>query len=174
MQPEGKPLYDLLILHLDADVAEEDPANYSAFALPEFAGILPCEQPCPPPSETTNPLRELILKWLGEISTPEKTVLCTPSKCTEAWVVAICFPNDREVRKNAWECYPNPQNRLAQQPKSVRFAKRQVDYQKRQAQIQEGWPRISERLSEARRFRDEFLIDVSDRTASASIFDITL
>ena len=153
--------YDLLIVHLDADVATEDPANYSVFPIPELAGLLPCSQPCPPCSETTDRLRALIRIWLGDSSTPPRTVFCTPSMSIEAWVVAICFPNDREVRKASWECHPKPERRLAQQPKNDRFAKKQTDYMNNQQRLQEGWPRIAERLFEAKRFRDEFTLAVS-------------
>jgi hypothetical protein len=48
----GDPLflhYDLLLLHLDADVANEDPVKSK---LPAGIG-LPCEQPYPPPESTT-------------------------------------------------------------------------------------------------------------------------
>ena len=40
----GDPLfisYDLLLLHLDADVASEDPANHTTGSIVQLAGILP-------------------------------------------------------------------------------------------------------------------------------------
>src|SRR5580658_10598329 len=77
--------YDLMVVHLDADVAGEDPANDATDPIPELAGRLPCEQPCPPASATTGALRAVMSSWLGEAETPPRTVLCTPSKSTEAW-----------------------------------------------------------------------------------------
>jgi hypothetical protein len=148
--------YYILVLHIDADVAGEDPANHPLAPIAELAGVLPCEQPCPPPKDTTDRLRQVLLSWIGETQTPPKTVLCTPSKCTEAWVVAIFFPHDGEMIKKGWECHANPASRLGQQKKAHRFAKRQADYQARSAGIQEGWPRIVNRLTEAQRFHDEF------------------
>lgn len=148
--------YDLYVLHLDADVAGEDPANYPVNPIAELVGVLPCEQRCPPPNGTTDRLRQVMLSWIGETQTPPQTVLCTPSKCTEAWVVAIFFPHDGQMIKKGWECHPDPASRLGQQPKPHRFAKRQADYQARNARIQEGWPRIVNRLTEAKRFQDEF------------------
>jgi hypothetical protein len=153
--------YDILILHLDADVAREDPANYPVNPLNELSGVLPCEMPCPPPSDTTDRLRQILLSWVGEAVAPPRTVLCTPSKCTEAWVVAIFFPHDGQMIKRGWECHPNPESRLGQQPKIQRFAKSRADYQARTVEIQQGWPRIVERLIEARRFRDAFIAAVS-------------
>lgn len=149
--------YDLLLLHLDADVASEDPANSPIAPNPELAGVLPCEEACPPPSATTDALRKIILSWVGETITPSKTVLCTPSKSTEAWVMAAIFPKDKEVVKPSWECYPKPENRLGQQTKNKRFAKNQSDYDMRKSELRAGWPSVVARLTEARRFQDEFI-----------------
>jgi hypothetical protein len=154
--------YDLLVLHLDADVAMEDPAKDGNKPIPELEGVLPCVKPCPPPNATTDLLRKVFLSWIGETQTPPKTILCTPSKSTEAWVMAAFFPNDNEMIRRGWECHPNPASRLAQQPVGKRFAKRQQDYQVRHADLQERWPSIVERLSEARRFHDDFVIEVSN------------
>lgn len=149
--------YDLLLLHLDADVAGEDPANSPIAPIPELAGVLPCEQPCPPPSATTDVLRKTILSWVGEAAPPPKTVLCTPSKSTEAWVMAAIFPKDKEVVKSSWECYPKPENRLGQQPKKNRFGKNQPDYEARKSELRDAWPSVVVRLTEARRFQDDFV-----------------
>lgn len=161
----GDPLfmgYDLLVLHLDADVADENPANQHRDPIPELAGILPCAQNCPPPSATTNPLRQVLLSWVGEGQIPQQTVLCTPSKSTEAWVMGVFFPQDREMTRRGWECHPNPEKRLGQQPLRHRFSKRQRDYQSRQADLQAGWPTIVARLSEAQRFHDDFVTAVQN------------
>ena len=145
----GDPLFiahDLLLLHLDADVAREDSPTERP----------PCEQPCPPPNATTNRLRMVMLSWLGETETPPQTVLCTPSKSTEAWVMTACFPTDREMNRRGWECHPSPEGRLGQQPKPQRFSKSQVDYEKRQAELQSRWPSVVAKLSEAARFQTDF------------------
>jgi hypothetical protein len=159
----GDPLfigYDLLILHLDADVAGEDPANDLIDPVLDLAGLLPCEQACPPPSATTGALRLVILSWVGETRTPPRTILCTPSKSTEAWVMAAFFPNDREMTRRGWECYPNPDSRLAQQRSSQRFSKRQADYEARAPELGVGWPAIAAKLSEAKRFQEDFMTAV--------------
>jgi hypothetical protein len=156
----GDPIfhtYDVLILHLDADVASEDPANDKRNPIEALGGVLPCELPCTEPQLTTNALRIIMLSWLGETEIPQKTVLCTPSKAIEAWVVAIFFPKDSEMTKKGWECHPDPANRLGQQAKKRRFRKSQADYQDREAAIQEGWPGLVARMSEAKRFNDDFI-----------------
>lgn len=155
----GDPIfinYDLLLLHLDADVASENPSQDAFAPIEQLAGILPCEQPCPPASATTDPLRSILLSWVGETHTPPNTILCTPSKSTEAWVMAIFFPNDSEMKKHGWECHGKPENRLRQQPKQHRFAKKHEDYRNRAKKLQEGWPIIIKILTEARRFHDDF------------------
>lgn len=149
--------YDLLLLHLDADVAGEDPANSKIDPMPALAGIFPCEQPCPPPAATTDLLRNVMLAWVGETKMPPKTVLCTPSKNIEAWVMAVFFPEDKEMVKYGWECHPKPDNRLGQQPVRKRFAKNQPDYAARKSELQAGWPTVVARLTEARRFQNDFL-----------------
>jgi hypothetical protein len=148
--------YDLLVLHLDADVAEEGPANDPIDPIPDLAGRLPCERPCPPASATTGPLRAVMLSWLGETGTPPRAVLCTPSKSTEAWVMAACFPRDREMARRGWECHPKPASRLGQQPKHRRFSKTQAGYEERKSELQAGWPQTVAKLSEAARFQSDF------------------
>lgn len=149
--------YDLLLLHLDADVADEDPAKYQANPMAQLSGILPCAKTCPPASDTTDSLRRVMLSWVGEIQTPPKAVLCTPSKNLEAWVMAIFFPNDTLMQRQCWECFPNPESRLGQQPKKSRFPKKLQSYEQRSSQIQAKWTLAVTKCSEAERFQNEFL-----------------
>ena len=69
---------DLLVVHLDADVADED----------EVA----CARPCPPPSPTADALQEVVLSWLGEDEIRPELVFCIPSKSMEAWVLPGFWP----------------------------------------------------------------------------------
>lgn len=141
--------YDMLILHLDADVADARP--------PLPVPGLPCAQPCPPACATTDALRQTLLAWCGETMVPPQTVLCTPSKSTESWVLAACFPADAVMTKLGWECYPKPENRLGQQAKAVRFAKNQRDYAGRYAVFKNGWMGVVAKLPEAARFQRDFV-----------------
>ena len=164
----GDPLFietDLLILHLDADVAGEDPANDPIDPIPELAGLLPCEQACPPAAATTEALRPVMLSWVGESEMPPRTVLCTPSKSTEGWVMAAFFPNDREMIRKGWECHANPEGRLAQQPKALRFSKRRGDYEARAPRIRDSWPAVAAKLPEANRFHRDFVSAVQSLQA---------
>lgn len=157
--------FDLLLLHLDADVAGDCYANGSI--TPESSdGSLPCEKLCPPASATTNALRSVLLSWCGETATPNRTVICMPSKSTEAWVVASLFPNDLSVKKGI-ECFPDPESRLAQQPKGSRIRKNQKDYDACSDDLKRAWSRIARRsrLPEASRFQTEILSASYDATA---------
>ena len=145
--------YDILILQLDADVAEK---KYSDGRIQEVLDDLPCDEECPPPHASTNPLRNVLLRWAGENTVPPKTVLCTPSKSLEAWVVAALFPNDLAVIRGI-ECWRNPENRLGQQPADQRVQKRIRDYQQRAEEFKNAWPRLVTNLTEAQRFQNEFL-----------------
>ena len=149
--------HDLFVMHLDADVAGEDPANRRNRPYPELAGVLPCEEACPPPSATTDRLREVMVAWLGEETLPPNAVHCTPSKSMEAWVVPICCPADKEAAKPNWECRAKPEKSLGQQPIAERFSKRQADYRARREQMTAGWGAIASRLSEAQRFQDDLV-----------------
>jgi hypothetical protein len=145
--------YDILILQLDADVAEN---KYSQGGIREVLKDLPFSEPCPPPSATTNRLRNVLLRWVGETNVPPKTVLCTPSKNMEAWVIAALFPRDKVVLKGI-ECWPHPEKRLGQQPARQRIQKRHEDYENRSKELQSAWPSLALNLTEAQRFQNEFL-----------------
>lgn len=151
----GDPLFeniDFVILHLDADVADEDPSKNPHNPFIELNEMLPCSKPCPPASNTTKELRSLLLRWVGEVSVPDKVVLCTPSKSTEAWVMAALFPNDSQMKKKGFECFPKPEDRFAQQKNDARIKKNRSDYEKISRRFTEAWPKLILQLSEANRF----------------------
>jgi hypothetical protein len=148
--------YHLLVLHLDADVADKDYADGAIVGEPPD---LPCAGPCPPPSATTDPLRAVLLRWAGETITPPRVILCTPSKATEAWVVAAIFPDDASVLNI--ECLANPEGRLAVQPAHVRIRKKRRDYDSKRADFRDAWPALVASLSEASRFSAEFQTELA-------------
>ena len=59
--------HDVLVLHVDADVADK---TYRSANIKEHIGDLPCAEPCPPPRSTTDRLRRVLLGWAGEVTTP--------------------------------------------------------------------------------------------------------
>ena len=147
--------HDLVIVHVDADVAGK---SYSSGGIEDAPwDDLPCEEPCPPVSNTTNALRMVVLKWLGEVQCPRRVVLCTPSKSIEAWMVAAVWPDNSVVQRSDWECRPNPGGQLGALPKARRFGKNPDDYGRKVGEVVRSWPSLTSRLSEAKRFSTEFL-----------------
>jgi hypothetical protein len=149
--------YDVLVLHLDADVARST-YNQGSITPDANDGVLPCERDCPPPADTTNALRTVLLSWCGETAATIRTVICMPSKSMEAWVIAALFPNDQAMLRGI-ECYPNPEGRLGQQPTARRIRKRKRDYELHVKEIETAWPGLASphALGEAWRFQLEFL-----------------
>ena len=146
--------HDVLIVHVDADVAGKTYASGGIQDAPHED--LPCEAPCPPPDATTNALRGVVLNWLGEPKCPRRVVLWTPSKNTDAWVLAAMCPENRLVRRDDWECHPNPEGQFAAMPKGRTFKKRPELYQRVRNALTKAWPSVSARLTEAGRFEAEF------------------
>ena len=159
--------HDLLIVQVDADVAGK---TYSSAGIrhPPYQD-LPCERDCPPADQTTNALRTVILQWLGLPHGLPQVVLCTPSKNTEAWVIAAVWPNNPVMLRSDWECHPNPQGQLRALPLARRFRKHASDYRARQSQMTTAWPRVSAQCTEAARFESEFLAALPPTGASDSV-----
>lgn len=157
--------YDLLILHLDADVAN---ASYADAGIINAANDLPCNLPCPPASDSTNSLRNVMLRWIGEASAPPKTILCTPSKITEAWVLCALYPTDQIATSGDVECNAHPDHRLQSKPSSRRLVsggrKIRRMYELRAPEIARSWHRVRALCSEAERFSAE--LDTLIRTAT--------
>jgi len=93
----------------------------------------------------------VLLRWVGEQTTPDRTVLCTPSKSTDAWVVAALFPTDPAVLDGNHECRSH-----GQQPLRIRIDKSQSEYENHGATLSEAWLTVTEICTEARRFSDDF------------------
>lgn len=152
--------YDVVILHLDADVAESNYAAAHIIDAPD-PDDLPCVEECPPPSATTNALRTVMLRWGGETEVPERVILCTPSKSIEAWVLAALYPDEPPLKNGTIECLANPGNRLQAKPAKERLIsggkKNRARYEEKRESISAAWPSVREVCSEAERFSTDFL-----------------
>lgn len=154
---------DLLVVQLDADVAE---SSYSDDDIDDpfpAETTLPCAEPCPPPEATTNRLRTLVLRWLGEDSSPPRTVFCTPSKALETWLLVGLFPNSPVVRsRDHIECRPDPETSLRGLPRERRLIsgshKNKQKYQQLAPEFAENWASVTGRCTEAQRFEEDFRI----------------
>jgi hypothetical protein len=119
-------LYSLVILHLDADVADKSYEDCSMTALARW-GSLPCSQACPPPAATADQLSAVLLSWLGISAAGNKTTLCVQSKSSEAWLAAAVFPENQTLMKDI-ECRINIECQLSQLPKNQRIKKGRTEY----------------------------------------------
>ncbi len=147
--------FDLIIIHIDADVAGKSYADYGqeiAQAAQQGGwGLLPCSLPCPPPDATVDNMKTVLLSWLGIDKIGNKTVLCIPSKSSEAWLAAAVFPDNRDLSREL-ECAPNIGDRLAQLPKKLRFKKTIRNYQAHTSTVKAEWSRVRRLCSQAEIF----------------------
>lgn len=139
---------DLLIIHLDAEAAEEPEVD--------------CDQPCPPASDTVKLLENTILGWMGDASLPDWIVFCVPSRDSDAWVLVALYPDDASA-KSGVECRKHPAERLLNKPEKLvrrrgeKLQKHAANYYSNAERITAAWSLITRRCTQARRFHVEFL-----------------
>ncbi len=149
---------DLVVIQVDADVARKTYKDYGIRDAPddELARGT-CEKCCPPPGATTDALRAVMLGWLNETSIPPGVVLCTPSKKIETWVLVALFPEDASARQPNVECRWDGEVRLRKYGLIKSHQKLIEKYQAHEKDIQNAWPKIRQKCSEAERFSLDFL-----------------
>ena len=160
--PERDPTlsrFDFLIIHVDADVAEDSYSDIGPY-VPTDVAPLPCSKPCPPPEATVEALRAVVLSWLGVRELGTKTMFCIPSKATEAWL-AVATASDIPRIMDDLECALTMEARLSSLPKGRRIRKTKTQYQGYAATLQAQWLRIAALCTQARRFQDELANRVS-------------
>ena len=152
-------LYDLFILHLDADVAHFSYADISRDIEQESQqvgwGALPCCKECPPPETTIINLKPVLLSWLGIGVVGDRTVICIPSKSSETWLAVAAYPNNQALL-NSLECVLNMETRLAQLPKGKRIKKCTREYRNYEATVKSKWDVVRRKCSRANTFHHEF------------------
>jgi hypothetical protein len=134
---------DLLVIHTDCSMAHNAGAAH----------------PCPPASSTADALREVILgQWLGLPSQPPFVLVTTPSKSTDAWVVAALEPPYRKLA--SIECEWEVENELVARgllrKKEGAVKKSPLRYQPLSEHVARQLPTVCSRCSQAARFVDEF------------------
>lgn len=152
--------YQIIIIHIDADVAG---FNYSSGNITDNPNDdLPCDRPCPPPTDTVDRLRQVLFGWLDTSSTPDKTVLCIPSKCTEAWVAAALYHRNTSSRisMDGLECNLDVARDMARLPARTRLVrivegtpkKLASRYRNNAGTMTKQWPVVRDCCTEADRF----------------------
>ncbi len=149
-----RPPLDLLVIHLDADVAHD--------------GEVERARDCPPARDTTILLERLVLEWLdSEPERASRTVVATPSKATETWIV-YGQVKELEVAVPAGldECVLEPYKLLLRQPFKVEGLRRgrskstRIYGDKLAPETARHWDFICHECSEASRFSSEILAAV--------------
>jgi hypothetical protein len=154
------PGFDLIIVHLDADVAEGDYADVSeevaALALSKGWPVLPNRVPCPPAEASADALRAILLSWAGLSKPGPRTALCIPSKAIDAWLAAALFDGGHKVL-NDLECNLNLEAQLRALPKGERVRKASREYRTHEKKLTESWALVRRRCSQADRFSNELI-----------------
>lgn len=96
----GPPL-DLLVIQVDADVADEPDLVQDS---PTSAEI---SKPCPPVADTVEGLRAVIQQWINRRCLPTGVILAIPAQDIEHWIFAALFPEDPCCQREDYEC-PKP------------------------------------------------------------------
>lgn len=155
--------FHMVIVHLDADVAHGTYANCgpSVASAAQGLGVLPCDQPCPPPSATVTALERVLLTWLGLSGSGPQSLFCLPSKAIESWLAAAILSSGHPALTGL-ECNLNLGVTLAQLPKAQRVRKSQLDYRAHASEVTLQWQQIQSHCSQALAFQRQ----VSAKTGS--------
>lgn len=148
--------YDLVIIHIDADVAHEEDID--------------CASTCPPAETTCEAIRSVLHGWTGWTSLPPKTIFCIPAQATETWALSCLFPGAPEMNKSQssadWiECRNDIKDLVRHycsgyRPKLVvmqsgRLKNQAKGYAARSLEIAEGWEATAKLLPSACRFAND-------------------
>ena len=157
------PLLDLLVIHVDADIASEtDLQDDDAAPIPDV------QQPCPPASATADQLQRVIEHWLHCSPLLPQVVLAIPAQDTESWTFAALFPNDNLCERDDYECirdgrdHPGYRLTLAQYGKLLRrrgneIKKSKSSYRQVVRDIAEAWDAVCCICTQAERFTQDLL-----------------
>lgn len=155
MQDPTLSLFDVLILHLDADVAAQTYANcgqaVETMAQTLSWGALPCSQPCPPAAITCAALEQVLLSWLGAVKADAKTICCIPAQSTGTWLASAVLDAAHPLLEGA-ECNQALENRLSQLPKKQRIRKTVSDYRLHATAVTLHWPKVKATCTQAAAF----------------------
>lgn len=147
--------FDLLVIHLDMDVAQAKYADYgcevSVQAVAKSWGVLPCHMPCPPVVDTCVRLEAVLHSWLRPAQAGAKTVLCLPAQSSGTWLAAATLPSDHALLAGS-ECNLTVESRLEQLPLAQRIHKKAREYRAHAGQVTANWADVKALCSQAEAF----------------------
>jgi hypothetical protein len=116
---DSGPALDLLVIHVDADVAAEHDLNMGGEdPVPDV------RQPCPPIGATADRLALVVAQWLKRSSLPVRVILAIPAQDTENWTFAALFPGDELCKQEDYECIKTGRDRPAYRLTLKKYGKR--------------------------------------------------
>ena len=152
--------YDMIILHIDADVADmkygDCGQEASQLAVSTGWPSLPHPTECPPPQNAAQYLERCLLSWLGVAGRGARTVHCIPSKAVESWLCVAVRPVGDPLLTSV-ECRFDLANKLASLPKGQKVRKTKSDYQAHASKLQPQWGRVRSACSQAAAFEAQVL-----------------
>ena len=156
--------FDLVIIHVDLDVAAKEYADggplVENWANENSWKKLPCNQTCPPVSDTVNALDDVIKSWLGGIQ-PNHTVFCLPAQSSGTWLASALLPPSHHLLINA-ECNLTVESRLEQLPKNQRIKKTLREYRNHAPTITQQWQQVKQLCSQAANFEQSVSNAIND------------
>jgi len=147
--------FDLLVIHLDLDVAQARYADCGRDVHEQAAAkgwaTLPSHMPCPPVADTCARLETVLHSWLNPAQAGAKTVLCLPAQSSGTWLAAATLPAGHALLAGA-ECNVAVESRLAQLPKAQRIHKRPREYRVFAVHVTANWAGVKALCSQAAAF----------------------
>lgn len=148
-------LFDLLVIHLDADVAAKSYADCGPWVADSAQargwGTLPCHHACSSVADTCAALELVLLSWLGAATSDDKTVRCIPAQSTGTWLASAVLDGVHPLLQDA-EYNPELENQLARLPKAQCIKKTVADYRRFSPVVTAQWAKVKAVCSQAERF----------------------
>ena len=152
--------FDLLIVHLDVDVASKQYADCGTsvadIAQQHHWGSLPCAQPSPPVADTVTCLDGVIKSWLGQSTAGERTLLCLPAQSSGTWLAAAVLASAHPLLVDS-ECNLSLESRLGQLPLKERIKKTTREYRLHAPRITAQWEQVKQVCTQATHFEQQVL-----------------
>ena len=164
------PKLDLLIIHVDADIARQSDSDLQKNVTSPITDVL---QPCPPSVETVDKLKQVVARWLNFANLnelPKEVVLAIPSQDSENWLFAALFPDDDFCHQPDYECLHPSNSRkhpaylltLKKYGKVLRrkdgkIKKSKSRYKQVLSEVAKNWDKVCHICSQAQVFNDDLM-----------------
>lgn len=143
-------LFDMVILHIDADVATKKYSDCGRVPSNGYLELLP-QNPKPEPDQAAMHMQNVLKSWLKIQSFDGKTVLCVPAQSSDTWLAAAVLPStDADIESI------DAVAKLENLPIKQRINKKQKEYEKYASTLTEEWSRVKSICQQAQYFETCF------------------